>query len=58
MKITSKLRRRGLTLIEMTLAMSLGMTIAVMMLAMVVRRQVGGKTGTAVAGARSRAARP
>jgi len=35
MKITSKLRRRGLTLIEMTLAMSLGMTIAVMMLAMV-----------------------
>ena len=35
MKITSKLLRRGMSLIEMTLAMSLGMTIAVMMLALV-----------------------
>jgi hypothetical protein len=35
MKITSRLQCRGLTLIEMTVAMGVGMTIAVMMLALV-----------------------
>lgn len=35
MKNTSRLRRRGLTLIEMTVAMGVGMTTAVIMLAMV-----------------------